>query len=95
MLNRRFVLDTNIWISAIITKSENTLVKYISENELEIYICPEMVDEIIDVLNHPKLKKHLKENVSTYIELIKTVCIYTKPDLHLQYSTRQTRQLSI
>jgi putative PIN family toxin of toxin-antitoxin system len=56
MQKNNFVLDTNIWISAIITKSENDLKNYILKNNLQIFICKEMIFEIKDVLGRNKLK---------------------------------------
>lgn len=62
-----FVLDTNIWISAIITNSETTLCNLILNNILNVFICKEMIDEIEDVLNRKKLQKYLSVGVPEYI----------------------------
>ncbi|WP_310377453.1 putative toxin-antitoxin system toxin component, PIN family [Flavobacterium sp.] len=74
MQNNSFVLDTNIWVSAIITNSEKTLLNYIEEKKLQIYICPEMVNEIEDVLGRKKIKKHLILPGIEYVDLIKNNC---------------------
>lgn len=74
MQNNSFVLDTNIWVSAIITNSEKTLLNYIEEKKLQIYICPEMVNEIEDVLGRKKIKKYLILPEIEYVDLIKNNC---------------------
>ena len=74
MQNKNFVLDTNIWISAIITNSEKSLLNYIEENNLQIYICPEMINEIEDVLSRKKFKKYLIRTVNECVELINDRC---------------------
>lgn len=74
MQNKHFVLDTNIWISAIITNSENTLIGYIKKNNLKIYICQEMIDEIEDVLSRKKLAKYLISSINEYVLQINLVC---------------------
>ena len=56
-MQNNFVLDTNIWISAIITKSEISLFDYIIKNNLRIFICNEMIEEIEDFLSRKKLEK--------------------------------------
>jgi putative PIN family toxin of toxin-antitoxin system len=74
MKYKNFVLDTNIWISAFITNSENTILNYIEKNKLEIFICPEMTCEIVDVLSRKKFKKYLIRPVDEYAALIKNSC---------------------
>jgi putative PIN family toxin of toxin-antitoxin system len=75
MQNNSFVLDTNIWISAIITNSEKSLFNYIEENKLQIYICPEMINEIEDVLSRKKIKKYL---IYSVIESVTSINFYCK-----------------
>jgi len=74
MQNKNFVLDTNIWISAIITNSEKSLLNYIEENKLQIFICPEMILEIEDVLRRKKFKKYLINSINEYVNLINDSC---------------------
>lgn len=58
MRSRKFVLDTNIWISYLINKKENELIDIIVQNELVIYSCDELLYEIRNVLNYKHLKKY-------------------------------------
>ena len=74
MQNKNFVLDTNIWISAFITNSEKSLLNYIEENKLQIYICPEMIIEIEDVLSRKKFKKYLIHSINEYVNLLNDSC---------------------
>lgn len=78
MLNHKFVLDTNIWVSAIITNSLFKLEEYVSKNNLDIYICPEMIMELEDVLNRGKFKKYLSKPVLGYIKDIQKICLERK-----------------
>ena len=82
MKKTRFVLDTNIWISAIITNSETKLEQFIFENKLTIYICPEMILEMKDVLKRSKFKKYLSKSISEYILLIEKVCLNKNSPKH-------------
>jgi putative PIN family toxin of toxin-antitoxin system len=74
MKKNSFVLDTNIWISAIITNSETNLEQFILKNNLTIYICPEMILELKDVLKRSKFKKYLSKSIPEYILLIENIC---------------------
>ena len=82
MKKTSFVLDTNIWISAIITNSETKLEQFISKNKLTIYICPEMILELKDVLKRPKFNKYLNKSIPEYILLIEKVCLTNNSPKH-------------
>ncbi len=45
MRNNRFVLDNNIWISYFITNNQQKIIDIISEFEIDIFICDELIDE--------------------------------------------------
>ena len=93
MQKSSFVLDTNIWISAIITNSESKLEKYIINNNLTIYICPEMILELEDVLKRSKFKKYLKKSIPDYILEIKRICREKTPPKH--YEKHQIKMIII
>ncbi len=75
MQRSSYVLDTNIWISAIISNSFYDLEKIILEENLKIFICPEMILELEDVLKRSKFKKYLKNTIPFYISEIQKICI--------------------
>jgi putative PIN family toxin of toxin-antitoxin system len=72
---RKFVLDTNIWISFIITKKENELIDIIINNELIIYTCDELLQEIRTVLNYKHLKKY-NINIKLALQVVQKATIY-------------------
>jgi len=53
----RIILDTNIWISFLISESFSGFDVLISSNNIEFLFCEEQLQEFIDVVNRPKLKK--------------------------------------
>ncbi len=75
MQRSSYVLDTNIWISAIISNSFYDLAKIILDHNLKIFICPEMILELEDVLKRSKFKKYLKNTIPFYISEIQKICI--------------------
>ena len=57
-----FILDSNIWISYIITKQLQTLVALIHDHQLSVLTSKHLVEEIQEVLSRPKFKKYLKHS---------------------------------
>ena len=62
MQNEVFILDSNIWISYVITKQLQTLVAIILNHKLTVLTNEHLVKEIQGVLLRPKFKKYLKQS---------------------------------
>lgn len=62
----RFVLDANIWVSYLITETEQKLIDIVADNDLTVFRCNELLMEIGRVLNYPHLKKY---NVDVFYAL--------------------------
>lgn len=90
----RVVLDANFLISIIINGNLVQFSKLILENDIEIFVCAELLDEIKDVLSRSKFKiKYSKSEIKNnleFIELISTKIIIDKrfdraPDIKDNY----------
>ena len=57
-----FILDSNIWISYVITRRLNALVALIHDHQLTVLTSRHLVEEIQGVLYRPKFKKYLKHS---------------------------------
>ena len=68
----RFVLDANIWVSYLITETEQDLINIIADNDLVVFRCDELLVEIARVLTYPRLKKY-NVDVSYAIKILKKV----------------------
>lgn len=53
----RIVIDTNLWISFLITKSFTRIDKLIQSDKIEILFSEELLQEFTEVTQKPKLKK--------------------------------------
>ena len=60
MQNEVFILDSNIWISYVITKRLQRLVSIILNHNLTVLTCEHLVEEIEMVLARSKFKKYIK-----------------------------------
>jgi len=54
----RVILDTNLWISFLISKTLSRLDKSIVRGKLKLIFSEELLQEFIEVSNRPKLKKY-------------------------------------
>ena len=56
----RVVLDTNVFISLILTRRLDRLVAWHKDNNVRIYTCEELLEELKEVL----ARKHIKKNLT-------------------------------
>ena len=91
MKSDRVVLDTNVYITLILSKRLNELVEWSKDHKTSIYTCPELINELTAVLKRKKIKKNLTEPISDYIRFInritETVTIDRRFDRHLTSKT--------
>ena len=73
MKTDRVVLDTNIFISLIISQQLNDLVIWSLDYGITIYTCPELSDEISSVIKRQKVKKYLTQPIASYIKFVTDV----------------------
>lgn len=75
MRNKRFVLDTNIWISYFISNQEKVIADIISKNKIAVFYCDELIDEVTTVLTYPHLAKR-NVDIKKAVKLIKEFAGY-------------------
>ncbi|HEY6901317.1 MAG TPA: putative toxin-antitoxin system toxin component, PIN family, partial [Puia sp.] len=68
----RFVLDANIWVSYLITRTEQHLIDIIADNDLIVFHCEELLIEIERVLQYPRLSKY-KVNIPHALRMVKDI----------------------
>ena len=81
MQNEIYILDSNIWISFVITRRLQTLVALINDHHLAILTTPHLVKEIEDVLARPKFKQYLKiDDIKEVIALHLKLCFMVRTE---------------
>jgi hypothetical protein len=73
----RFVLDANIWVSYVITRSEHKLIDKVAEGELTIFICEELLVELERVFRYPQLEKY-QIDIPAALDLIQDISVKFK-----------------
>ena len=67
----KIILDTNIWISFLITKSMKGIDKLVFDDKVVLLFSDELMTEFIDVTSREKLKPYFtKEDIASLIDLI-------------------------
>ena len=61
MRNNKVILDTNLWISFLISKSLGQIDKLIKVRKVTLIFSIESIEEFVEVANRPKFKKHFSK----------------------------------
>ena len=81
MQSEVIILDSNIWISYVITKQLQTLVAIILKHKLTILTSENLVKEIHGVLLRPKFKKYLNQSdIKEFITIHMKLCHVVRTD---------------
>lgn len=57
-IKHRIVIDTNLWISFLLTRSLSKLDQLFLDDKLLLLVSEELIDEIIEVAQRPKFRKY-------------------------------------
>jgi len=67
----RIILDTNLWISFLITKDFSKLDKLLFERDTILVFSKELLDEFIEVAKRPKFRRYFsQEDIENLLETI-------------------------
>jgi putative PIN family toxin of toxin-antitoxin system len=59
------VLDTNVWVSALIWGGKSaTIVKSAEQRRIDIFVSDSMIEEISRVLSYPKIEKVYRHQIT-------------------------------
>ena len=78
----KVVIDTNLWISFLLSKKFQSLDKLFAVNGLVLIFSDDLLEEFIEVAKRPKFEKYF----STTDLIILLNQIYTKAEFVSQYS---------
>ena len=74
----RVILDCNIWISFLLSKQDCLLKRMLMDTRFDIYVCEELLSEIINVARRDKLRKRVSEKeLQQLLKIIDAFCIKT------------------
>lgn len=59
---KKVILDTNLWISFLISNKFNQIDNLIENKKLKLIFSNELLEEFIDVVSRPKFKKYFSKS---------------------------------
>jgi len=90
----KIIVDTNLWVSFLIGKNLSILENLLSNPNLSIYVCDNLLDEFRRVVEKPKIQKYISEkDVADTLELIDLFCIHCVPDKVAESPVRDVNDL--
>lgn len=82
------ILDTNIWISYLLSRKFHILTKIILSNKLNILTCKQLINEISDVLQREKFRRYInKKEIKEAIQIHLKLCRYVEVEMKTDYLT--------
>jgi len=70
MKNKKVILDTNLWISFLITKNHTEIDSLIFEGKVKLIFSTELIDEFLTVTSRPKFNKIFnKQDVENLLKI--------------------------
>ena len=71
MKSKKIILDTNIWISFLISKKLSQLDTLIDDKEIILIFSNELLEEFVDVVSRPKFKKYFsKKTLKKFLNIL-------------------------
>lgn len=69
MKNRKIILDTNLWISFLVSNNLSQLDELIVKKRITLIFSYELLEEFIDVVSRPKFEKYIsKQHIEKILE---------------------------
>lgn len=71
----KVILDCNIWISFLLSRQDCLLKRMLMDSRFDIYICEELLSEIINVARREKIRKYVSEDkLQQLLKIIDAFC---------------------
>ena len=74
----RVIIDSNVWISFLLGFQKELMYDVLTNEHIDVYVCPQLMYEIRDVASRPKICKNIgKDDLEQLFRLLKAYCIHT------------------
>ena len=71
----KVIIDTNLWISFLIGHQAGLVRRMLIDLRFDVYVCAQLIEEIRDVANRDKIRKHLGPNdLDDLLDIINAFC---------------------
>ena len=74
----KVIIDCNVWISFLLGFQKELMRNVLTNEHIDVYVCPELIREIREVASRPKISNRIgEEDLEQLFRLIKAYCINT------------------
>ena len=88
MKHHIIILDTNIWISYLLSRKYHILTNIILSKHLEIATCDMLINEFNEVLQREKFKRYLKmKDIREAVKIHIRLCLLVEVEMKSDYLT--------
>ncbi len=71
----RVIFDCNIWVSFLIGHNLEAMRSILSSPTVEVYCCPQLMDEIVNVTGRDKIRKYVTDgDIEDLLRIIRAYC---------------------
>ena len=72
----KVIIDCNVWISFLLGFQKELMHSILTDEHIDVYVCPQLLREIGDVASRPKIRSRIgDEDLEQLFRLIKVYCI--------------------
>ena len=90
----KVLFDTNLWISFMIGKHLSSLADVLNRQDVEVYVCEQLLDEIRTVISRPKFDELISNETRYYFfEMVYDVCHFTDITVQSESHIRDIKDL--
>jgi putative PIN family toxin of toxin-antitoxin system len=76
---KRIIIDTNLWISFLITNDFNKLDHFLNSDKYLVVFSDELFDEFLEVVHREKFVRYFKDlNIKILVEIINEKALFVK-----------------
>lgn len=76
---KRIIIDTNLWISFLITNDFNKLDQFLDSDKYQIVFSEELFNEFIEVVHREKFNRYFNDlNIKNLVEIINDKALFVK-----------------
>jgi len=85
MTNKRVILDTNLWISFLISRKLTEIDDLIFKDKIKLIFSNELIEEFITVAKRPKFNKYFSDfDIKEILRLFDTYGMLVKVDIEIK-----------
>ena len=90
----KVIIDCNVWISFLLGFQKEFMYEVLTDNHIDVYVCPQLIHEIRDVASRPKIQSRIgKDDLEQLFRLVKAYCINTNIIQQAIVSIRDSKDL--